>query len=255
MSHQVVLPITDGISTSARGNRSSTPSSTAAAASASCSRRSASRGGGPDETPATLLDLLDWKRRIFALYAQVRGRARPGGGRRRWAPGRDELFRAHPQSPRPPAARAAFTGLDLFDYDPALRVTADVVPPVSASRAMGAAATSRSRSAASPKTRFGLDGAEHTLELYWLDGYGGGLFLPFRDATAGAETYGGGRYLLDTVKGADLGTTGGRLVLDFNFAYNPSCCYDPGWVCPLSPPANRLAVAIRAGERHTTTPP
>ena len=101
------------------------------------------------------------------------------------------------------------------------------------------------------EARFAAGGGEHALELYWLEGYGGGLFLPFRDATAASETYGGGRYLLDTVKGADLGMDGGRLVLDFNFAYNPSCSYDPGWVCPLSPPANSLPIAIRAGERHS----
>ena len=89
-----------------------------------------------------------------------------------------------------------------------------------------------------------------TLELYWIEGYGGGLFLSFRDATAGSETYGAGRYLLDTVKGADLGASGGRLVLAFNFAYNPSCAYDPRWVCPLAPTANSLPLAITAGERH-----
>jgi len=69
-------------------------------------------------------------------------------------------------------------------------------------------------------------------------------------ATSGRETYGGGRYVLDTVKGADLGEEDGRLVLDFNFAYNPSCSYDPGWVCPLAPPVNRLAVAVEAGEKY-----
>jgi uncharacterized protein (DUF1684 family) len=68
--------------------------------------------------------------------------------------------------------------------------------------------------------------------------------VPFRDGTSGAETYGGGRYVLDTVKGADLGGT----VLDFNFAYNPSCAWDPSWACPLTPPANRLAIRIEAGE-------
>ena len=74
--------------------------------------------------------------------------------------------------------------------------------------------------------------------------------MPFRDGTSGGETYGAGRYLLDTVKGADLGTApDGRLVLDFNFAYNPSCAYDPKWVCPLAPPPNRLDPEIRAGER------
>jgi uncharacterized protein (DUF1684 family) len=85
-----------------------------------------------------------------------------------------------------------------------------------------------------------------------MDGYAGGLFLSFRDATSGKETYGAGRYLFDTAKGADLGGEGGRLVLDFNFAYNPSCSYDPRWACPLAPPENRLPVAVRAGER---TPP
>ena len=103
-------------------------------------------------------------------------------------------------------------------------------------------------------TRFGsvsfeIAGLTHELELYWLDGYGGGIFLPFKDATNGAVTYGGGRYLLDTVKGADLGMDGDRMVLDFNFAYNPSCSYDPRWVCPLSPPENKLDIPIEAGER------
>ena len=74
--------------------------------------------------------------------------------------------------------------------------------------------------------RFTLFGEEHALEAYWLQSYGNGLFLPFADATSGDETYGAGRYLLDTVKGADLGTQDGRLVLDFNLAYNPSCAYD-----------------------------
>jgi uncharacterized protein (DUF1684 family) len=87
------------------------------------------------------------------------------------------------------------------------------------------------------------------LEVYWIDVYGGGVFIPFRDATAGTETYGAGRYLIDTVKGADLGGSGDRLVLDFNYAFHPSCAYDPRWSCPLAPPANHLAVPVRAGER------
>jgi uncharacterized protein (DUF1684 family) len=99
------------------------------------------------------------------------------------------------------------------------------------------------------KARFELGGQRLALELYWLEGYGGGIWLPFADATSGTGSFGGGRYLLDTMKGADLGTEGGWLVLDFNFAYNPSCAYDPRWICPLAPPTNRLAVDIRAGER------
>jgi len=99
------------------------------------------------------------------------------------------------------------------------------------------------------RATFELNGRWLSLELYWLEGYGGGLFLPFSDTTSGDGTYGGGRYLLDTVKGADLGIENGRLVLDFNFAYNPSCAYDPKWVCPLAPAQNRLPIPVRAGER------
>jgi uncharacterized protein (DUF1684 family) len=97
--------------------------------------------------------------------------------------------------------------------------------------------------------RFELGGESLALSLFWVEGYGGGVFLSFRDATSGKETYGAGRYLLDTVKGADLGLEDGRLVLDFNLAYQPSCSYDPAWACPLAPPENRLPVAVRAGER------
>ena len=91
------------------------------------------------------------------------------------------------------------------------------------------------------------------LALYWMAGYAGGLFLPFRDATTGAATYGAGRYLLDAAKSADLGGDAerGSLVLDFNFAFHPSCAFDPRWACPLAPPENRLDVALRAGERLT----
>jgi uncharacterized protein (DUF1684 family) len=89
------------------------------------------------------------------------------------------------------------------------------------------------------------------LGLFWMEGYAGGLFLPFRDATNGHETYGAGRYLLDAAKSADLGGDGerGTLVLDFNFAYQPSCAFDPRWACPLAPPENWLDVPVRAGER------
>jgi len=91
---------------------------------------------------------------------------------------------------------------------------------------------------------------DRELGIYWMSGYAGGLFLPFRDATSGRETYGGGRYLLDTIKHADLGHEDGKLVLDFNFAYNPSCAYNEAWACPLPGPANRLAVEIPVGELY-----
>jgi uncharacterized protein len=95
---------------------------------------------------------------------------------------------------------------------------------------------------------FTLDGVDCRLGVYWFDDYAGGIFIPFRDATNGDETYGGGRYLWDSAKGADLGLEDSRLVLDFNYAYHPSCVYDARWSCPLAPVENRLDVPVRAGE-------
>jgi uncharacterized protein len=189
------------------------------------------------------LDLLDWKRRVFDLYAEVR-RSEPRAGWERWRAVRAELFRDHPQSPSPGYAR-----LDYFEYDPALRFLAEVEPAEEQRLEIAGSAGSLTRFRRFARVRFPLG----ELDLYWLEGYGGGLFLPFRDATAGRGTYGAGRYLLDTVKGADLGSEQGRLVLDFNFAYNPSCSYDDSWACPLAPPANRLNESVVAGERHAST--
>jgi uncharacterized protein (DUF1684 family) len=197
------------------------------------------------------LALLDWKRRVFALYAEVRSRPDPHDGWQLWRDRRDELFRRHPESPLLPRARESFAGLAYFDYDPSARVLAEVAPADGEPVAIGG-------SGVEPFAfrRFGIAsfdlGGPQCLALYWLEGYGGGVFLPFADATRGVETYGAGRYLLDTVKGADLGEEDGRLVLDFNFAYNPSCSYDPRWACPLTPPENRLAVPVRAGEMHAS---
>jgi uncharacterized protein len=192
------------------------------------------------------LDLLDWKRDVFELYARVREAPQPEAGWRDWCETRARLLREHPQSPVPAAERGSYGGPFAFPYDPAWRLLAEVERvdeqlfelPSSDGATMSFRRFARARA------------GEITLDLYWLEGYGGGLFLPFADATSGGETYGAGRYLLDTVKGADLGVDDGRLVLDFNFAYQPSCAYDPSWTCPLAPPANRLPVRIEAGERR-----
>ena len=185
------------------------------------------------------LALLDWRRRIFDLYADVRA-SEPEDGWLRWCSVRAELFRTHPQSPQP-----GYDALDYFPYDPSLRLHAEVEPAEAERIELAGSAGS-----SFAFRRFGrVRGDFGALAVYWLEGYGGGLFLPFRDATAGSETYGAGRYLLDTVKGADLGSADGRLVLDFNFAYNPSCAYADEWACPLAPPENRLEVAILGGEK------
>ncbi|HZR94365.1 MAG TPA: DUF1684 domain-containing protein [Gaiellaceae bacterium] len=185
------------------------------------------------------LTLLDWKRRIFALYAEVRADGDHERAWRHWCATREELYRSHPQSPR-------VGGIpDYFDYDPALRFVArvDAVAPALLELPGSAGSVTRFRRFAAARFR------SHELELYWLDGYGGGVFLPFRDETSGVETYGAGRYLLDTVKGADLGGDGASLVLDFNFAFNPSCAWNDAWACPLAPPANRLPFRVAGGER------
>jgi uncharacterized protein (DUF1684 family) len=200
-------------------------------------------------TAADTLALLDWKRRVFDLYAAVR-ELQPEAGWELWRQTRDELFRSHPQSPLPPDHRASFTVLAYWPYDPDARVLAELEDLDSPPQPIESSGTEPILFRPFARAKFELRGEPLTLEVAWLAAYGGGAFLSFRDATSGRESYGGGRYALDTVKGADLGEAGGKLVLDFNFAYNPSCSYDPGWVCPLAPPANRLAVAVEAGEKH-----
>ncbi len=196
------------------------------------------------------LDHWDYRRRIEAIYDEVRRNPEPASAWRQWCGRRDELFRWHPQSPVSPSSRPGFIGLRYFAYDPAWRLEGTVVPLVDRSPSELA----HSADGSTPFRPFGRLEAPSplgplTLTLYWLEGYGGGVFLPFRDATNGDETYGGGRYLLDTVKGADLGHTGGQVIADFNFAYHPSCVHDDRWSCPLAPVENRLSVPVRVGER------
>jgi uncharacterized protein len=197
------------------------------------------------------LTLLDWKRRIFELYAEIRADRDPEHAWQRWRETRDELFRSHPQTPIP--ARTSFERLSYFDYDPTLRVLGTVEPAPRETRDIATSGEEPYSFTRFARVRFMLARDEHSLDLYWLDGYGGGMYLCFADGTSGSESYGAGRYLLDTVKGSDLGERNGKLVLDFNFAYNPSCSYDPRWACPLAPPGNTLAAPVRGGERYPIT--
>ena len=149
----------------------------------------------------------------------------------------------------PPADRKAFQGLDYFDYDAGARFEVALTPREAVPEAWDIGADGVLHTRAIARTR-GLEahfGGE--LTLYWLRAYGGGLFLPFADASSGVDTYGGGRYVLDSIKGADLGMAGGRLILDFNFAYYPSCAHDAVWTCPLAPAGNRLPLGVAAGQR------
>jgi uncharacterized protein (DUF1684 family) len=207
-----------------------------------------------------------------------------------WREERERLYRDHPMSPVPAAERTNFSAKH-FEYDPTLRFEVTMQPARAAATPGEAATAGEAATPGSPLgtpassplgtpppltaplgaplslPNSGTDvlsfrrigsveipfpgHGPRILSLFWMDGYAGGLFLPFRDATSGAATYAAGRYLLDTAKSADLGgdPARGSLILDFNFAYQPSCAFDPRWACPLAPPENRLDLAVRAGER------
>ena len=206
--------------------------------------------------PATddLLDLVDYRRRVAELYQQVRSLGAGRSAWEAWRAGRDELFREHPQSPYDAASRRTLQPLPCFDHDPAWRTTASLVrtgePETFTLQHSAEGGTTATRVGV---LRFQLGGERFELSAFWLEQYGGGLFVPFRDATSGDGTYGGGRYLLDTAKGADLGGDGDGLVVDFNYAYHPSCVHSPRWSCPLALPEDRLPLPVRAGERLAPT--
>lgn len=201
-----------------------------------------------DVAASDVLELLDWKRTIFELYAEIRRSTDHRAAWQRWRTARDHLFKTHPQSPLTPAGRDGFAGCRYFEYDPDGRVLAEIALLPAEKREIVTSTGVRYVAGRFARADFQLRGESCSLELYWLEGYGGGLFAPFGDETSGETTYPAGRYLLDTVKGADLGVSDGRLVLDFNFAYNPSCAYDAKWVCPLAPTRNWLPVPVTAGE-------
>lgn len=195
-----------------------------------------------DFTYPPALAVASWRREVHALYAALRAEPDPVTAHAWWVDTRSRLFLEHPASPRREGQQ-----LRHATYDPAYRFVVEV-------EEVGDQEPWEFRSATDGIVPFAgagrvrLDGLG-TLDLWWLNSYGGGLFLPVRDGSAGTETYGAGRYLLDTVKGTDLGRDDeGRWVVDLNFAYNPSCVYDYRWVCPLAPAANRLEASAPVGE-------
>lgn len=196
-----------------------------------------------------MLNLLDYRRRVNEMYRLIRDSDDPAATREMFRMMRDDLFRSHPQSPLNDDQKASFSGLHYYDYDPAYRVIATVdttVEPETLEYALGEDGVMRCTRFA--RVNVTLPTGTGSLSLFWINGYGGGVFLPFGDATNRQTTYGAGRYLYDTIKGADLGASQREIVLDFNFAYNPSCAYNPRWVCPLAPPENRLPLSVPVGE-------
>jgi hypothetical protein len=201
--------------------------------------------------------LADWRRQVAALYAEVRrlDATDTVAAWTHWRAARERLYREHPQSPVPAGARTGFRGLH-FEHDPGLRFQLIVEPAPPPAPGAFALELPNSGEDTLSFSRVGrvtvpFEDGPRSLSVFWMGGYAGGLFLPFRDATNGHQTYGAGRYLVDGAKSADLGgnPATNELILDFNFAFQPSCAFDPRWACPLAPPENRLDRPIRAGER------
>ena len=192
------------------------------------------------ETAGVDLPLLDWRREIAAIYAVVRAAPDPAHGHALWRERRDALFRSSSASPLTADSPLRATGLPVPAYDAGWRVEVPLEAAEPERRNAGEAVLER---IGRLRTPWG------SLDAWWVTGYAGGLFVPVRDRSAGRTSYGGGRYLLDTAKGADLGSTPRGLVLDFNFLYHPSCRYDGAWACPLAPPGNVLEVEVPVGEQ------
>ena len=195
------------------------------------------------------LSLVDWRRQVNEMYAAVRDDPDHERAHARWRQARDRLFREHPQTPLMADDPLRETGLPYWPYDPAMRFEAVLLPVepeedrVFQAGDDGELLMKLIGRVELPETLGG------SLDVWWLHQYGGGIFLPLRDGTAGDGSYGAGRYVLDTAKGSWLGGADDRIVLDLNFAYHPSCRYNPRWICPLAPPGNTITARIEAGER------
>jgi uncharacterized protein len=159
---------------------------------------------------------------------------------------KDEFFLSNPQSPLTPEQRRSFHGLSYFPENTDLRVGAKLEPdqePEGTKITMDTTTGTERPYRRVGSVRFEVDGQQAELALYSSE-EDESLFVPFRDATSGKETYGGGRYL-ETDPPED-----GNVVLDFNYAYNPYCVYSEHWSCPIPPRENWLPVPIRAGETN-----
>jgi uncharacterized protein (DUF1684 family) len=197
------------------------------------------------------IELLDYRRAVADLYHTVRSSEPSQTTWGTWRAGRDRLFASHPQSPIEDTSQ--LTSLPFFDYDAVWRLEGLFHPEEPIARDISNSGSDSTLFERIGTVAFEIGGRPHALSVLWLQAYGGGVFIPFRDHTNGDLTYGGGRYLIDTVKGADLGQTTDGLILDFNYAYHPSCVHSPRWSCPLAPPENSLDVAVTAGEQILIT--
>jgi uncharacterized protein (DUF1684 family) len=145
-------------------------------------------------------------------------------------------------------ARRDFVGIDYFPIDPSWRIEADWVPfDPPHDLQMGSVIGTIDTVKVPGKAVFRRDG--HAFELLpYQEKPGGELFFVLADRTSGKQTYGAARFLYAALPAAGVDKPG-KVVLDFNQAYNPPCAFTPFATCPLAPPENRLDLAITAGEK------
>jgi uncharacterized protein (DUF1684 family) len=156
---------------------------------------------------------------------------------------KDEFLASSPHSPLTVEQKIGFRGLEYFPENPGLVIEAELDAAVDADLVQLSTSTGALRAYhRAGRVRFEVEGTPAELTLFSEEGQAE-LFLPFRDATSGEESYPGGRYLEVEAP------RGGRVVIDFNHAYNPYCAYAEGWSCPLPPPENWMSAPIRAGEK------
>jgi uncharacterized protein (DUF1684 family) len=157
---------------------------------------------------------------------------------------KDQFFKLAPQSPIPDHERDGFSGLSYFEPNEHLAFNVDLEPVEPTDVQISTTTGDQRRYKRVATVTFTVDDEDTTLALY-SSGHES-LFLPFRDATSGAETYGAGRYL-DVVPNED-----GTALIDFNYAYAPFCAYNDRYSCALPPQENWISVAILAGERNAS---
>jgi len=155
---------------------------------------------------------------------------------------KDEFFANDGQSPLTSEQKRNFKGLNYFPENPDLRFEVKVEEyPEKEKMSIQTSTGDAQNYVRAGRFNFEVDGQQVDLTLYSNQH---GFFLPFVDALAGKETYPAGRYLEPQT------LPDGRLLIDFNMAYNPYCAYNENWSCPLTPAENRLKVPIRAGEKQ-----
>ena len=194
------------------------------------------------------LTLLDWRRRVAALYAEIRADPDVPAAHRHWREVRDDLFRHHPDSPLLPEDKEAFAGLPVAPYDPTLRFEARARHRRGPAAPRGADRHRRCRPVRAASAG-SICAGSGDLDVWWLASYGGGLFVPVKDALAGAIDLWRGSLPARHRERRRPGRRRRRPSWSTSTsAYNPSCAYDPAWACPLAPPGNVLAQPVMAGE-------